>query len=216
MVQAPSPLEYFRLLVADPESIPLLEAAASIALDASPSLDLQGVLDAVDTLTRALSDDCRGAASDEVRLERALRFFHRTHGFAGNVAAYYDPDNSYLHRVLETRRGIPITLAVLFVEFARGVGLDASGIGFPGHFLVRVNLRDGVAIIDPFTGSRLDDEMLARLAAPHGLAAERLLAPATPRQILARMLGNLRAIHARSGDGTLREQVEARMRLLGA
>jgi len=209
------PLDYFRLLVADPTSTPLLEAAASIAHDAYPSFDLQGFLGEFDLLARRMSDACRGAGSAHARLTRSLRCFHHTLGFAGNVDAYYDPDNSYLHRVIETRRGIPISLAVLFVELARGVGLDARGVGFPGHFLVRVDLEDEVAIIDPFTGSVLDHDLLAHLADAHGQSAERLLAPATASQILARMLHNLRQIHEQRGNADLLGKVEARLRLLG-
>lgn len=209
-----SPLEYFRLLVAQPESIPLLEAAASIAMDAHPTLDLPGFLDTFDTMAVELARDCRGSRDDRERLERMLRFFQARHGFAGNFDDYYDPDNSYLHRVLATRRGIPITLAVLLVEWARGIGLDAHGVGFPGHFLVRVNLRAGVAILDPFTGSLLDEGLLARMASRHALPAERLLAPATASQILTRMLGNLHQIHKRRSDDAMREKVEARLRML--
>lgn len=215
MYQALSPLEYFRLLVADPDRVPLLEAAASIAQDACPELDLQAFLETFDGLSQQLAEQCRRLGSRHARLEQTLRYFHQTLGFAGNMAAYYDPDNSYLHRVLESRRGIPISLAVLFVEFARGVGLDAHGVGFPGHFLVRVDFDEDVAIIDPFTGSVLDRDLLARLADAHGQPAERLLAPATASQILARMLGNLHQIHERRGNGELREKVEARIRALG-
>lgn len=214
MYKAISPLDYFGLLVADPDGIPLLEAAASIALDAFPEMDLQRFLDAFDELARRLSEDCRGVGAERARLERALRFFHQKHGFAGNIASYYDPDNSYLHRVLETRRGIPISLAVLFVELLRGIGLDAHGVGFPGHFLVRVDFADGYSAIDPFTGSVLDRELLARLADAHAAPTETLLARATAPQILARMLGNLRQIHERRGDGAMRDKVEARIRLL--
>lgn len=214
MYASSEPLDYFRLLVADPDAIPLFEAAASIALDAYPTLDLQGVLDGVDAMAAEVAKACRGTGSEHARLERLLRFFHQTQGFAGNVTSYYDPDNSYLHRVMETRRGIPISLAVLFVELARGAGLNAEGVGYPGHFLARVNLRDGVAVLDPFTGSLLDRELLARLADANGAPVEQLLAPASNAQILLRMLGNLRQIHLRRDDAAMLEKVEARIRLL--
>jgi len=207
-------LDYFRLLIGDATSIPLLEAAASIGRDAYPELDLQGTLAAVDRLAEQLGDDCRGASTETARLQRALRFFYGTQGFAGNVHAYYDPDNSYLHRVLETHRGIPITLAVLFAELARHVGLDVGGVAFPGHFLLRVNLHEGLVVIDPFTGRSLGRSELDRRAAPHGVAAEHLLQPATARQILMRMLGNLQAIHAEQGRGDLLAKVGERLRIL--
>jgi regulator of sirC expression with transglutaminase-like and TPR domain len=207
-------LAYFRLLVGDADSIPLFEAAASIALDAHPTLDLQGTLASFDGLARRLADECRGASTERARLQRALRFFYVKQGFAGNVQSYYDPENSYLHRVLETRRCIPISLAVLFAELARHVGLDADGVAFPGHFLLRINLHEGVAVIDPFTGTSLDRDELDRWAAPHRVATERLLQPASARQILMRMLTNLQAIHAQQGHADLLAKVEERMRIL--
>jgi regulator of sirC expression with transglutaminase-like and TPR domain len=214
MYQPIPDLAYFRLLTGDADSIPLLEAAASIALDAYPSLDLQGTLAAFDRLARQLAQDCRGASTETRRLQRALRFFYVTQGFAGNVQAYYDPDNSYLHRVIETRRGIPITLAVLFAELARHVGLDVDGVAFPGHFMLKVNLHEGMAVIDPFNGNSLDRDELVRRAAPHGVGIERLLQPASARQILIRMLGNLRAIHDQQGHTELLAKVEERLRIV--
>lgn len=216
MYEPTTPLGYFRMLVGDAGPIPLFEAAASIAVDAYPSLDLQSSLAAFDQLARQLGDDCRGAATETARLQRLLRFFYGRQGFGGNVDDYYDPDNSYLHRVLESRRGIPITLAVLLVEFGRHVGLDLDGVSFPGHFLVRVNLHEGIVVVDPFTGASLDVDELTRRAAPHGGELEQLLRPAGARQILLRMLNNLRAIHAEHGETDLLGKVEARMRIVEA
>lgn len=216
MYQRITDLDYFRMLVDDPDTIPLLEAAASIALDAYPELDLQATLAEFDRLARLLADDCRRASTETARLQRALRFFYVAQGFAGNTRAYYDADNSYLHRVMETRRGIPITLAVLFAELARHVGLDVDGVGFPGHFLLRVNLHAGIVVVDPFTGTTVDAAELERRAAPHGVGAKSLLHPASARQILIRMLGNLRALHAEQGRRDLLEKVVERLRILEA
>jgi regulator of sirC expression with transglutaminase-like and TPR domain len=209
-------LDYFRMLVDDTESIPLLEAAASLALDAYPSLDLQARLGEFDRLADRLAHACRGASTETARLQRTMRFFYATQGFAGNVHAYHDPDNSYLHRVLETRLGIPISLAVLFAELAGHVGLDVDGIAFPGHFLLRANLHEGIVVIDPFTGASLGRDELARRAAPHGVDPDRLLRPASARQILIRMLNNLRVVHAEQGRTELHDKVLERLRILGA
>jgi regulator of sirC expression with transglutaminase-like and TPR domain len=218
MFEPLSPLSYFRLLVAEAGSgddIALFEAAASLAQDAHPDLDLQTTLDAFDRLAADLADACRGADTELARLQRALNFFYRVRSFAGNADDYYDPDNSYLHRVLATRRGIPISLAVLFAELARHVGLEVEGIAFPSHFLLRANLHEGVVIIDPFSGRSLDREALERRATPYGLPLERLLQPASPRQILVRMLNNLSAIHAQQGRRDLIDKVAQRLRVLG-
>jgi regulator of sirC expression with transglutaminase-like and TPR domain len=215
MYQPLSDLDYFRLLVRDPDSIPLLEAAASIATDAHPSLDLQQILADFDALARRLGALCTPALTETARLQQLLKFFFSDQGFAGNLVDYYDPDNSYIHRVLETRRGIPITLAVLLVELARHIGLDADGVGFPGHFLARIDLHEGMVVIDPFSGTSLDlDEIEAR-ARPHGMPIEQLLAPASPVQILTRMLNNLHAIHRERGDAVMGARVGARLQALG-
>jgi len=207
-------LAYFRLLVGDSRAIPLLEAATSIGVIAYPSLDLQGTLSSFDGLAGQVAEHCRGASTEMARLQRVSRFFFGKLGFAGNVNHYYDPDNSFVHRVLETRRGIPITLALLFGELARHVGLDAAGVAFPGHFLVKVRLHEGVVVIDPFTGHSLDHDELHRRASAHGGALERLLRPASPQQILIRMLHNLQAIYEQQGSAELLDKVADRLRIL--
>jgi regulator of sirC expression with transglutaminase-like and TPR domain len=138
------------------------------------------------------------------------QFFFRDMGFGGNVNNYYDPDNSYLNVVLRTRRGIPITLAVLWLELAQGLGLKARGVNFPGHFMVKVNLPDGQAVIDPFTGQSLSREDLSERLEPYkrrnGLVDDfdvpvgLYLQAATPRDILARMLRNLKEVHRTQED----------------
>jgi regulator of sirC expression with transglutaminase-like and TPR domain len=106
MYQPVSALDYFRMLVDDAASIPLLEAAASLALDAYPTLDLQSSLAEFDRMARRLGEECRRESTQAGRLKRALRFFYVTQRFAGNAHAYYDPDNSYLHRMLNNLRAI--------------------------------------------------------------------------------------------------------------
>jgi len=214
MFEPISTLHYFRILTSDPNSIPLLEAAASIAVDAYPNLDVQATLSEVDGLSSQLAQRCQGKLTEHERLQRTLRFFYGEMGFAGNAEHYYDRDNSYLHRVLQTRRGIPITLAVLLIELARGVGLQLEGVSFPGHFLVKATLQDGLVVIDPFTGESLDRTELNTRAAAFGMRPERLLQPASGQQILVRMLSNLHAIHTQGGEEALLGQVRARLQIL--
>ena len=101
------------------------------------------------------------------RLRLLNRFFFQELGFAGNVNDYYDAKNSYLHFVLQTRRGIPITLAVLYIELASQIGLHARGVSFPGHFLVKLRMPQGEVVIDPFTGQSLSREELDELLVPY-------------------------------------------------
>jgi len=207
---APTPLGYFAALVGDDDSLPLLEAATSLAQDEYPDLDVQEVLGDVDQLLARLRRRC-GNDTDPLQRLRALnQFFFRDMGFGGNVNNYYDPDNSYLNAVLRTRRGIPISLAVLWLELAQGLGLKARGVNFPGHFMVKVNLPNGQVVIDPFTGQSLSREDLSERLEPYkrrnGLVDDfdvpvGLYLQASPsREILARMLRNLKEIHRTQED----------------
>jgi len=204
-LQAPSRLDYFRSLVAQDEGLPLLEAAISVGQDVNPSLDPQSVLVELDRLGRRLA---RRIPPDAVPLQR-LRFLNRYFfdelAFGGNVNDYYDPANSYLHQVMDSRRGIPITLALLYSEFAAHAGLQARGVSFPGHFLVKLRLPRGEVVIDPFTGQSLSREELDERLAPYrrqqGLVGDYevplglFLQSAAPRDVLARLLRNLKEIH---------------------
>ena len=209
-----SALDYFRLLVQEDDAIPLFEAAASIATDAEPALDLEGVQTTFDLLAGKLAARARGKSTEAARLQCLLGFFFVEEAFAGNAENYYAPANSDLHRVLETRRGIPISLAVLFLEFARHIGIEAHGISFPGHFLLRVTLREGFAVIDPFSGDSLSREEMERRATGFGAPLAQLLKPAPRREILVRMLRNLEAIHAQSGERVLLVKVRQRLEVL--
>ena len=207
---APTPLDYFATLVAEDDSLNLLEAAVSLAQDEHPRLDVQAALAEVDGWSRRLRERLAADAAPAERLRQLTRFFHGELGFAGNLNNYYAAENSFVHRVLETRRGIPITLAVLLLELAEQAGLRAAGVAFPGHFLVKCKVGLGEAVIDPFTGeslsaSRLDERLAvyrqgSALPADMELPLEFFLRAATKRQILARMLRNLKEVHRAARD----------------
>ncbi len=207
--QVPTTLGYFASLVAEDASLPLIEAAASIAQDDCPDLDTQGVLAEIDALAHKLRRRIPADAVAVQRLRWLNNFFFQEVGFAGNANNYYDPANSYLHKVLHTRRGIPITLALLYAELAAQIGLNAQGVSFPGHFLVKLRMPQGEVIVDPFTGRSLSREALEQMLVPYkrGSALERFDAPlglylqaAPPRDVLARMLRNLKEIHRSAED----------------
>lgn len=220
----PTPLEYFATLVAEDEGFSLLEAAIAVAQDEVPHLDPQGVLMQIDALSERLRKRIPEDAVPLQRLRFLNRFFFQELGFAGNVNDYYDARNSYLHEVLVTRRGIPITLALLYVEFAAQAGLEARGVSFPGHFLVKLRMPRGEVIIDPFSGHSLSrDELEERLGpyrrqrglvgdfeAPLGL----FLQAAPPRDVLARLLRNLKEIHRTAEDHARLLAVQQRLVVL--
>ena len=208
--EAPTLLDYFATLVADDRQFSLLEAAIAIAHDDEPALDVQGVLSQIDTLAAALKQRIAADAGAMQTLRYLNRYFFQELGFAGNVNDYYDPHNSYLQRVLTMRRGIPITLALLYIEIAQQIGLDAHPVSFPGHFLVKLKMPQGEVIIDPFTGQSLSREALEERLTPYrrrqGLAGDfeaplgLFLQPASDRDVLARMLRNLKEIHRSTDD----------------
>ncbi len=206
----PSPLQYFSSLVQSDEHFPLLEAAISLAQDEYPDLDVQQVLGDVDQLLARLKRRLPADAPALQRLRLLNQFFFHDLSFGGNVNDYYDPDNSYLNAVLRTRRGIPITLAVLWLELAAGLGLNARGVAFPGHFMVKVNLPKGQVVIDPISGQSLSREELAERLEPfrqRGSLSDDFEVPiglylksSPPRDIITRMLRNLKDIHKSQED----------------
>ena len=220
----PSPLQYFASLVESDEHFPLLEAAISLAQDDYPDLDVQQVLGDVDQLLARIKRRVPPDAPALHKLRALNQFFFRDLNFGGNLNDYYDPDNSYINAVLKTRRGIPITLAVLWLELASGLGLNARGVAFPGHFMVKVNLPKGQVVIDPFSGQSLSREDLSERLEPFrqrsSLDAEfdmpmgLYLQSAPPREIIDRMLRNLKEIHKTQEDWLRLIAVEDRLIVL--
>ena len=206
----PTPLEYFASLVQSDTEFPLLEAAISLGQDEYPDLDVQHVLGEVDHLLARLKRRVPVDAVPLQKLRAVNQFFFRDLSFRGNVNNFYDPDNSYVSVVLRTRCAIPISLAVLWLELAQGMGLSARGVGFPGHFMVKVNLPKGQVVIDPLDGQSLSREQLAERLEPFrrrsGLVDEfevplgLYLQATPPREIVARMLRNLKEIHRAQTD----------------
>ncbi len=206
----PTPLEYFASLVQSDAEFPLLEAAISLAQDEYPDLDVQQMLGEVDQLLARLKRRVPADAMPLQKLRAVNQFFFRDLSFRGNVNNYYDPDNSYISVVLRTRCAIPISLAVLWLELAQGLGLAARGVGFPGHFMLKVNLPKGQVVIDPLDGQSLSREQLAERLEPFrrrsGLIDEfevplgLYLQATPPRDIVARMLRNLKEIHRTQED----------------
>jgi regulator of sirC expression with transglutaminase-like and TPR domain len=195
-------LDYFASLVQQDDSIPLFEAALAIAQDVDPQLDLSATQAEVDIMAARLQRRLPSDASSVQKLRMLNHFFYHELGFAGNINDYYDPDNSYLHRVISTRRGIPISLAVLYMELAQQIGLNVKGISFPGHFLMKLSVQSGDIVLDPFNGVSLSREELEERLEPYfmqqgcpmDIPLGSYLQPAPARDILVRMLRNLKAL----------------------
>ncbi len=196
-------LDYFSALVADDDSLPLTETALAIAQDAYPDLDVQGTLAEIDELALRVKKRMPDGIDVRQQVTFLNRVFFREMGFGANLNDFFDPDNSHLNVVLKRRRGIPISLAVLYLEIAGQLGLPVQGVSFPGHFLLRVSLPDGDAMLDPTTGRTLTESDMVEMLEPYVTSAgdsvaralRMLLEPATRREIVARMLRNLKSVY---------------------
>jgi regulator of sirC expression with transglutaminase-like and TPR domain len=199
----------FEATLAD-DPVDLARAALVIARIEYPTLDAAASLDTLDRLgERATVRLAAGAtASLRSRIATLNAFVFEEERFAGNRAHYMDFRNSLLNVVLGRRLGIPITLALVYMEVARRAGVTVEGVAFPGHFLMRVPLgaRDPdlpALVLDPFSaGAEMDDAACQRLLGTHlgqvtdDLPLDRaLLRPCSARQMLARMLNNLKRIY---------------------
>jgi regulator of sirC expression with transglutaminase-like and TPR domain len=184
--------------------IDLALGALLIAAEAEPELDFDACLGALDELAEAARPLLRQARDGRERALYLTQFLHAERGFIGNRDQYDDPTNSFLNRVLERRTGIPITLSLVYIEVARRLDLPIAGVGFPGHFLVKYSDAAEEVVIDPFFGVLLDEEdcraRLRNTVGPDVPFDERALRAATPREILVRMLTNLKQFYFREED----------------
>lgn len=199
-------LDYFTSLVSEDEHLPLTEAAIAVAQHAYPDLVVQHVMDEIDILAEKLKQRIQDDMSGLQKLQILKHYFYKDLGFGPNKNNYYDPDNSYLHSVLNTRRGIPISLALLLMELGQQIHLPIKGVSFPNHFMIRLSLPQGEVIIDPLTGTSLSKEELQEMLDPYldaqGYRGElqlplgAFLRSASAREILSRFLRNLKAIYS--------------------
>lgn len=194
----------FAEVAAAPDAaLDLGEAALLIGAEEDPPLDLDAALERLDQLADAVAPRLRGFTSPRERLDLVLAYLVRELGFRGNEADYDDPRNSCLHTVLHRRLGLPITLSVLLIEVGRRVDLPVVGVGLPGHFLAAATELPGV-YIDMFHGGRLLSEFevrtLLRTRTQGAVEFDReMLRPVGTRQILLRMLQNLKHLYTRRG-----------------
>jgi regulator of sirC expression with transglutaminase-like and TPR domain len=188
----------------DPD-VGLAEAALLIAAQEYEGLDVRGYQVRLDEMGRGL----RARLEDEQRPERAVmalnHYLFQELGFRGNTEQYYDARNSYLNEVLDRRTGIPITLSLVYIEVARRGGLAVEGVGLPGHFVVRVQTPARGLLVDPFHGGTLLSEKdcqqrLDRIFSGKVKLEPKMLRPCGNKDMIERVLRNLKAIHLRDED----------------
>jgi regulator of sirC expression with transglutaminase-like and TPR domain len=208
----PSP-RFEELARTSEDALDVALGAALIARDVYEDLDISALLGRLDDLAGPISRLGLSEMSGEAQALELAHYLYERQGFAGNETDYYDPRNSLLPDVLDRRLGIPITLAIVYCEVAKRVGVRAYGVGFPGHFLVRIErgAKDepgqGPVIVDPFFGGRVLDEkslvaLLKKVVGSNEKLRPEHLEPAAPRLVLARMLTNLKAVYLARGENS--------------
>ncbi len=199
---------FAELISREDARIDLARACLLIAQDAYPALEVARYMGEIERMATRLRARLGQTAAGEDRIVALNQFLYEELGYWGNTEDYYDPRNSYLNEVIDRRTGIPITMSILYMEIGRRIGLPVEGVSFPGHFLVRVRLRGGMLVLDPFSGGapQSEDELRNRVkrVIPDGVAddlpaaelpLDQFLEPATNRQILSRVLRNLKGIY---------------------
>ncbi len=187
------------------DDFPLDQAALQIGAWEYPERDIETYRDTLDEIAARCVDDVRRAPGGVGRARAISDWLFDRLGFAGNSDDYYDPRNSFLCDVLDRRMGIPISLSVVYLEVARRVGVLAQGVNFPGHFLVRVAIEDAWLFVDPYGNGRSLtpsdlEALLRKTTTPTAVLEPSVIAAASKRQIVARMLVNLAGIYGRNGD----------------
>jgi len=188
------------------DRLDLLFGTVLIARDCYPALSFAEQSSRFDELAAPLVRERISELRVTERCSRMAEYLYGECGFRGNTDDFHDPRNSFINEVLDRRLGIPISLAVVYMEVARRCELSVNGVGFPGHFLVRLDdpVRNEALLADPFGGGvALDRSALQRLLSQSGGTKKldsSMLLPASTRQILLRMLMNLRGVYATRGD----------------
>lgn len=189
----------------------LKEGAMLVARYGYPDVDAAGCSDQLDEIAGEIHKRLSPTSSLHDAIHIVNEHLFARLGFHGNQENYYDPDNSYLNRVLERRTGIPISLSAVYMLVCKRLNIPVQGVGMPGHFIVRCEEPDHIFWIDPFDGGDILTLLdCAEWLEQAGLTFdEEFLEPVSTRHIVARMLGNLVAIYAHTGQSVRAEQLES-------
>jgi regulator of sirC expression with transglutaminase-like and TPR domain len=197
--------DFIRMMGRSEAEFDLVHAALLVAAESHPQLDVQGELRRIDAWADELRRQVEPTFNNLQKLARLRNFAFEHLGLRGDVGDYYNPSNSLLHEVMSRRLGIPLTLGILFLELGWRIGMPVEGVGFPGHFLVRLTGEEEDLIIDPYRrGMMVHEEdrrrMLEEVTGGRLEYDEALLAPASKRDMITRLLRNLKAAYVREED----------------
>jgi regulator of sirC expression with transglutaminase-like and TPR domain len=210
--------EFQRLLRREARS-DLVRISLEIARDAYPELDIDAYLGRIEALADRVRDRCAAGAKPRSVLGQINWVLFVEEGFRGNTEEYFDPRNSYLNEVIDRKKGIPITLSVLYTTIAARVGLPMAGVNLPSHFMLRAGSGDATIFVDPFhAGALLDrdgcERRISQMVGQPVTLSDLQLAPCGHDLVVARMLRNLKAIYLATHDSASALPVQRRLAAL--
>lgn len=197
--------DFVRIVHQPESSIELARAALLVAAESDPKVDVEGTLHTLDAWAGTLAARFEPGWNNLQKLARLRAFVFEELGFRGDRQDYFSPSNSLLHEVVERRRGIPLTLAIVMLEIGWRVGMPFEGVGFPGHFLVRLAGEPKDLLLDPYRrGMSVHEEdcrrMLKDVSGGDAEFDTELIASVGKRDMLERLLRNLKSAWLRRGD----------------
>jgi regulator of sirC expression with transglutaminase-like and TPR domain len=197
----------------------LARGALLISLEEYPRLDVAGYLDELDGLAARVEERCTPGEPPVFRLGHLHAEMFDVDGYRGDTTNYYDPRNGYLNEVIDRRLGIPITLSIVFLHVAARLGFTASGVGLPGHYIVKVQFELNEVYVDPFhDGTTLTmneiGALLRQVSGGRAALGREHLRAWTGRETLARVLANLQSMWTRAGDTRRATAARERMEML--
>jgi regulator of sirC expression with transglutaminase-like and TPR domain len=206
-MQAPEGIraDFVRLMSRSEADLDLAHAALLVAAESHPDLDVQGELQRIEAWADELKQHLEPSFNNLQKLARLRRFAFEQLGLRGDANDYYSPSNSLLHEVMSRRRGIPLTLSILFLELGWRIGMPIEGVGFPGHFLVRLAGEEQDVILDPYRrGVQVHEEdrrrMLEEITGGRLPYDDAMMASVGKRDMIVRLLRNLKAAYLREQD----------------
>jgi len=197
----------------------LARAALLIALEDNPRIEIEPYLHELDDLAARVEKRCSPGEPPIFRLGHLHAEMFDVDGYTGDEGNYYDPRNAYLNEVIDRRLGLPITLSIIFLHVATKIGLNAAGVGLPGHYLVKVRFELNEVFVDPFhSGTTMTLKDIAEMLRAMSNGAIRLtsdhLRAWSGRETIARVLGNLQNMWTRAGDARRANAAKERLALV--
>lgn len=193
----------FSRLLAGRTDVDLVALMLEIAADAYPELDRMGCVAEIDRLAAVCRDTVNRTPSRQIssQLKAIGRVLYNTEGFRGNRDSYYEPENSYLNRVLQRRTGLPITLGILYMAVASRIGLRMFGTNTPGHFVVGCLTQEDPLFVDAFNNGDILEQEDCRLRIQEMMGKPMVIAdecfrPASAIDMTARVLRNLKSVYS--------------------